>query len=289
MSDMERMKEEDMKQVGESPRDHDMSVTASTRCTPSPFERDFSRASTPLRTQSALDTHGTYSRGSPLPRVADQREGLAVNLDEFSDFAILGALLALPRNDQGHILASWAHRLERTNSCHILERQITRRCAKNAQVIVREATTQTDIVGSRDLGDTLTHTLREGIQQLKHHMDGAREALSRTTEKTSLVRSGVREVHVAVFQTAGQAEIAAQLTSKLVGHVYRTERRFSRTATITGDMELPPALQECENDPCYHAMPQGVESTQAESSDEEHEGPEDGMSRAGSKESQLAW
>lgn len=257
--------------------DSSESVTASTRATPSPFERDLSRSSTPLRTQSALDT--AY-RGSPLPRVADY-SGEIVNLDEFSDSAILGALLALPRADQGAVIGNWAHRLERSQTSHILQGQISRHCAKNAQVFTREVSTQTDIVGLRDLGDTSTDTLRHGIAYLKQQMINAKEALNQTSNGASLVRSAVREVHVAVIQTAGQAEIAATVTQKLVGHAFRTERRFSKE-NLEG-MELPPHLQETEAE--SHELPEGVPEHHAESSDEESNHKNEGESRRPSKES----
>lgn len=274
--DAEKRKEKE----GMKDQSPDRAVTPSTRCTPSPFDRDTSRSSTPLRAPSALDR--PYSRSSPLPRVTD---GEAPIIDHYSDHAILLALLSLPRADQGQILANWAHRLERTRSCHILEQKIKRHCAKNAQVITRETSSQTEIVGSRDLGDASTDTLREGINQIKVQLDGAKEALNDIANGASVVRSQAREVHTSVFQTAAQAEVAAYITDKLIGSCIRTERRFSNAA----GMELPEHLenkhQEAleQGDMRVHESPHA--QTAAESSDEESNHDE---SRRGSKDSMVS-
>lgn len=272
--------------------DEETSVMASTRCTPSPFENDLSRPGSSLdpsrpgsslRTQSAMGV--AHMRGSPLPRVAD---GEVPNLDDYSDNEILSALLGLSAGDQGITIANWANRLERTHSCYKLEQHIYRLETKNAQVVTREVSTQTDIVGPVHLGDTSTDTLRHGIQHLTHQIACAKESLQNTSNDSFIVRSTVREVHTAVFQTAGQADIAATITKKLVGHAARTERRFEKNQPE--GMELPPQLKERKED---EELLQGVDNDEdaarhAESSDEEASANDEDMySRVGSKESRV--
>lgn len=149
-----------------------------------------------------------------------------IDLSQYHDDDILDALLSMASVEQGEILAGWIHRLEQTGMHHTLHHQISRRC-EGVSIKTVCGSTQTELHGPSHFGDTTTDQLADAVADLENCINVMVERLTKTAEDVSTVRGLSRDVHVAVFQTKGQSELAANVTRNVMSHQSRIEKRLS--------------------------------------------------------------